>query len=138
MQNEQTDFNEGTDSQSSLFEDIPFTDLVIPSNAISHQGGYCYSYSFQSHAGKFFTRVIDENSIAVSENQVPLQTGSSPHETIRLEGAGRISLWKGHIYFSALDNSDPRTNGKTYTVKVPNFVHFVEKLPASGIKKFAV
>jgi 4-amino-4-deoxy-L-arabinose transferase-like glycosyltransferase len=46
-------------------------------------------------------------------------TGGRQHEEIRKLGGGRFSHWGPHIYFSSTDNSDPRTNGRSYTVLVP-------------------
>ncbi|MGH2611005.1 MAG: SGNH/GDSL hydrolase family protein, partial [Tepidiformaceae bacterium] len=41
------------------------------------------------------------------------------HSAIRELGAGRFSHWRGVLYFSSLDNSDPRHNGRTYSIEVP-------------------
>jgi hypothetical protein len=32
---------------------------------------------------------------------------------------GRFSHWGDGLHFSASDNSDPRTNGRSYTIIVP-------------------
>lgn len=39
----------------------------------------------------------------------------SPHHIIRDRGLGSYSHWGDYIYFSASDNSDPRTNRKKYS-----------------------
>jgi glycosyltransferase involved in cell wall biosynthesis len=41
------------------------------------------------------------------------------HEAIRGVGHGRFSHWGNFLYFSASDNSDPRRNGRHYTVETP-------------------
>ena len=53
------------------------------------------------------------------------------HEDIRTLGKGRYSFWRGTVYFSTPDNSDPRFNGRTYRVQyVPNlFTRSVRILP---------
>jgi hypothetical protein len=44
--------------------------------------------------------------------------GHALHEEIRNLGRGRFSHWGEHIYFAATDNSDPRTNGRAYSLVV--------------------
>jgi hypothetical protein len=39
------------------------------------------------------------------------------HDEIRRLGAGRFSHWGAQLYFSTSDNSDPRSNGRHYTVE---------------------
>jgi len=55
----------------------------------------------------------------VYEDGTPLQSPNSIHQDIREKGQGRYSLWKGYLYFSASDNTDPRTNGRTYELEWP-------------------
>ena len=44
------------------------------------------------------------------------------HAVIGTRGGGRFSLWNdGFLYFSSSDNSDPRTNGRQYTLVLPNY-----------------
>jgi hypothetical protein len=57
-------------------------------------------------------------------------TGGRQHEEIRKLGAGRFSHWGAHVYFSSTNNSDPRTNGRSYTVVVPR--SFLGSLVGSG------
>ncbi|WP_212023224.1 hypothetical protein [Bradyrhizobium tropiciagri] len=48
------------------------------------------------------------------------------HAEIMEKGSGRLSHWANTLYFSASDNSDPRTNARTYRVIAPNrFVEWV-------------
>lgn len=54
--------------------------------------------------------------LMVCEDGVPLGPGHVSHDVIRTEGGGRFSHWGGWIYFSASDNSDPRSNGRAYSV----------------------
>ncbi|MBR0713079.1 hypothetical protein [Bradyrhizobium liaoningense] len=41
------------------------------------------------------------------------------HADIRTQAGGRFSHWDGILIFSASDGSDPRTNGRTYTITTP-------------------
>jgi hypothetical protein len=40
-------------------------------------------------------------------------------------GAGAYSHWQGYLYFSASDGSDPRANGRTYTVSSETWLHSI-------------
>jgi hypothetical protein len=51
------------------------------------------------------------------ENGRPLGPGHALHADIRAEGEGRYAFWAGTLYFSASDDSDPRSNGRTYSVR---------------------
>ena len=59
------------------------------------------------------------------ENRVDLGPAHSLHDDIRLIGLGRFSHWVGAgganeaVRFATSDNSDPRTNGRTYAYCVP-------------------
>jgi radical SAM protein with 4Fe4S-binding SPASM domain len=55
--------------------------------------------------------------ILLLENGVPLPYPDSPHDEIRRHGRGRYSVWKGWLYFSAPDNSDPCSNGRRYELR---------------------
>lgn len=48
-----------------------------------------------------------------------LGPGNARHAKIGALGGGRFSFWKGGLYFSASDNSDPRVNGWRYTLQIP-------------------
>lgn len=52
----------------------------------------------------------------VLENGCPLGPGHAVHDDIRTAGQGRFSHWQQALYWSTSDNSDPHTNGRTYTV----------------------
>lgn len=40
------------------------------------------------------------------------------HDDIRRQGGGRFSVWKGHLYFSPSDATDPRYNSRLYRLDV--------------------
>lgn len=50
------------------------------------------------------------------ENGQPIGQPHSSHHDIRTIGGGRYSHWNNHILFSTSDNSDPNTNGRTYSI----------------------
>jgi hypothetical protein len=50
------------------------------------------------------------------ENDQPLGPAHSEHDSIGDLGEGRFSIWNDTIYFSASDNTDPRSNGRSYSL----------------------
>lgn len=60
-----------------------------------------------------------ESSLQVFEDGRPLGPPHAPHDAIRTEGGGRYSHWNDSLYFSTSDNTDPKTNQRTYEVFGP-------------------
>ena len=54
------------------------------------------------------------------ENGMGLTPPHTIHEIIVERGGGSYSHWHNKLYFSAVDNSDPRTNGRDYHVYIPS------------------
>src|SRR5262245_20821366 len=59
----------------------------------------------------------------VLENGVPLGPSNAQHADIRDLGRGRFSFWGQSVYFSSSDLSNPRTNGRRYTIRYPPIDH---------------
>lgn len=57
------------------------------------------------------------STLVVLEDGVPLPHGHAAHDDIRTLGGGRYSHWGDTIYFATPDGSDPRHNGRAYTVE---------------------
>jgi len=97
-------------SQASLFRrGAPLTD-------IRPEQGAAYVAStgkpdLSSHEAPSSGRVL--------ENGRPLGPGNALHDTIRNVGRGHFSFWHDYVYLSASDGTDPRTNGRTYTIDYP-------------------
>ena len=56
------------------------------------------------------------SNLMLLEDGCPLGPAHASHEDIRRYGGGRYSHWDAVVYFSTSDNSDPRTNGRSYSV----------------------
>jgi predicted O-methyltransferase YrrM len=57
------------------------------------------------------------------------------HADIRAHGSGRFSHWSGHLWFSSADDSDPRFNGRRYSIRLKDReidLAASEPLPADG------
>jgi hypothetical protein len=52
------------------------------------------------------------------EDGRPLGPSHSLHQMIREVGQGAFSHWMGNVRFSTSDGTDPRTNGRRYTIRV--------------------
>jgi hypothetical protein len=59
------------------------------------------------------------SELMVFEDGVGLGPPHAQHAEIGTKGAGAFSHWQQILYFSARDNSDPRTNGRKYQVYLP-------------------
>jgi hypothetical protein len=60
-----------------------------------------------------------KSNVQLLEDAAPLGPPHSLHADIRMVGNGRYDHWQHALYFSASDNSDPRSNGRTYSWGVP-------------------
>ena len=79
-------------------------------------GGHCWSVKLSrlAHIGDDAGHPR-RSTLAVYEDGVALHPAHSPRETIRRHGRGRYLHWQERILFATSDNSDPNTNGRTYT-----------------------
>lgn len=56
----------------------------------------------------------NRSELALREDGTPLGPAHSLHDAVRGDGKGAFSHWGGAVVFAASDNTDPRTNGRTY------------------------
>ncbi len=85
---------------------------------------------FESGGGNCWTKNLQEYGIKsgddpknprispskLMEDQAFLGPAHTMHETVRIYGKGCYSHWSDTLYFSTSDNTDPNTNGRTYSV----------------------
>ena len=74
----------------------------------------------------------NQSTLEVRENGRRLGPPHSMHEDIRKLGGGRFSHWGHMVIFSSSDGSDPRSNGRTYTVR-----HASPRSPLLGLAVLA-
>ena len=113
-------------------------ELILSPERIETENGFCFTYSFRTSAGRAFTRMATYGRNALCESGRPLATGGESHDDIRGLGKGRYSLWQDQIYFSSSDNSDPRTNGRAYSLLVPTYVFFLEQMQEQTIMEYGL
>ncbi|GEM_PF-2905865 len=57
--------------------------------------------------------------LVVEEDGELLGPSNSVHKLIRETGMGAYSHWGQRLLFTSSDNSDPRSNGRTYRIRIP-------------------
>lgn len=89
----------------------------IHPDTIRHYDGHAFAFELPQ-----YTRQSDDSanltrsSLLIFEDDRLLGPRHAVHSEIAEFGAGRYSHWGTTIRFSTTDNSDPRTNGRTYSV----------------------
>jgi len=66
---------------------------------------------------------------AVIEDDRPLRPGSSPDAL----APGEYFIWRDEVRFTSSDGSDPRENGRLYSVLMPQCVAALERLPLDEV-----
>jgi len=103
-------------------ESVPLPSRRFPPLAIEGMvpnGGHAYLVDL-SKLGIFAPS--DEESVSLLrlfEDGEPLSRPHSTHAAIREKGEARFSHWGNYLCFSTSDNSDPRCNGRNYTLQAP-------------------
>jgi hypothetical protein len=98
---------------------------VLLSRIRSRYRGELATANIRKHEGASF--MVDVPAYLLSDKEaasalVLLEDGKTlgpahgRHDDIRRLGGGRFSHWGIELYFSTSDNSDPRTNGRKYTI----------------------
>jgi hypothetical protein len=85
------------------------------------QVGHCWVVpllKLASKANQFLLNhvaVRHRSPLVIYEDGVPLGPAHSPQSSICFEGGGRFTHWYDDLLFSTSDNTDPNTNGRSYT-----------------------
>lgn len=93
---------------------------LVPVECMHAEHGHCYiaSIDFGEEGDKF---TGNKSMLVLFEDGKPLGPPRSVHADIREQGGGRYSHWtRETLYFSASDNTNPRTNGRRYEVASRN------------------
>jgi asparagine synthetase B (glutamine-hydrolysing) len=82
---------------------------------IIHESGNCYKVKIGINHHGF--KYSNKSRFTLLENNSPLPYPVTNHSLIREKGNGRYCIWTSNVlYFSTMDNSDPRTNDKVYAI----------------------
>jgi hypothetical protein len=89
----------------------PYAGLVTK---VELDQGHCYTAPLPAY---LLSDLESHSSLLLFEDDRPLGPAHVAHDDIRTSGAGRFAHWGARLYFSASDNSDPRSNGRGYKVR---------------------
>jgi len=113
---------------------LPDRHFVIPPDRIqplSSTPSFAYVYAFDQSEGDRPYSPRSRTKLFEAGRRLDMKT--QREDEVRLAGGGRWTHEPGRIVFSATDNSDPRRDGRTYTVVSP-----VLYRPAIGMWAFAI
>ncbi|WP_256010066.1 pectate lyase family protein [Desertivirga xinjiangensis] len=86
--------------------------------AASSKGGYSYVIYKDFKTPGDTDAKKTQSILKIYENGKELGPAHSLHRDVKISGKGRFSHWGNELYFSASDNTNPRTNGRKYTYSV--------------------
>ena len=112
----------------------------VPISAIFHDGGHRFTIglegvdppswkTFLLHSRGADNAGFGQSALRLIEDGVALARPHSDHQSIQVVGEGRYSHWGPWLYFSSSDNTDPRMNGRSYTIEWSAGLHRVLALP---------
>jgi hypothetical protein len=99
--------------------------LVIAPASVRPERGYAYTVEIAPPSRLLRLDLSEQAAgprgafLTLLENGAKLGPAGALHQDIRDQGAGRYALSHTHLYLSATDNSDPRSNGRRYALVVP-------------------
>src|SRR2546423_3071458 len=93
--------------------------VTILARDIEPESGNCWIATIPELASGDTASKPDGSQVQLFENGKPLGPAHALHTDVRAFGNGRFSHWGDVLYFSASDNSDPRSSGREYTVRGP-------------------
>lgn len=101
-------------------QDRPLEGILDPA-AMAPERGFCYMVMLKTPWPADTPQAARASCLRLFEGDDELGPAHAMHQTIRDTGEGAYSHWSGApgdnnvtLYFSASDNSDPRTNGRRY------------------------
>ena len=96
----------------------PREERILP-GSMTAEIGFCFTAPLRMGAPGD-SESGNKSGCILMEDGKPLGSNHTLHDDIRAKGKGGYSHWTATcIYFSTSDNSDPRTNGRTYTLVGP-------------------
>ena len=99
---------------------LAITPLVWQDRALDHLVGGAGKQFVEPLGTMWMSRYqVGESPAVVMEDGVPLPCPNTPPEAIAEFGGGAYMVADGRVYLSATDNSDPRSNGRRYTMRWP-------------------
>jgi len=98
---------------------VPCVHVPIPAIDVDRDSGHRFRVRFSNTRTRLCLGAGLFAGATVEEDGVPLPHAQMLLPDIAARGQGRYWIGPDQIYFSTPDNSDPRTNGHTYSLRVP-------------------
>ena len=86
-------------------------------------------FRFRTTASRLISCVLQPPERAVIEDDRPMAASA----TLEALQPGECFVWRDEVYIAAGDGSDPRHNGRVYTLLVPAPVAYLEQLPLHDV-----
>jgi hypothetical protein len=103
---------------------MPFSHMPLQQTTIRSEQGFAYVATVPT-LNLAFPFIVPTDTLSSSssnlqlrEDGVLLGPAHAMHDDIRVLGHGRFSHWHDTLYFSTSDGTDPRSNGRAYTVSL--------------------
>ena len=108
---------------------VPLVPLVIPPHRLERTESGARMFRFRSTSAAIMCCAMRAWKAGMAEDGVPLTRGYDMGEVAQGTYVGARDV----VQFRATDGSDPRTNGRQYTILVPPPVIYLESLPLQDI-----
>ncbi len=96
---------------------MQMVEFELDRELVWHEREHCWTSILPFDIAPGDTASHHGSALELLEDGRPLGPAHAAHDAIRATGAGAFSHWHDKLYFSASDNTDPRTSGRRYTVR---------------------
>jgi len=104
------------------------TEYFLDINKVKEETGFCWQIDLADLPIEGDSSEKPwQSSFVLCEDGHPIGTGHSSREIIRNAGMGLFSHWEKQLFFSTSDNSNPRANGHTYSLKHADALEHVDE-----------
>ena len=117
------------DALTVIANGLPLVPMRIAPHRMERAASGARQFLFRTTAARIILCALRSPDGAVCEDGRPLARALDFGHV----EPGSYVLWRDEVQFRATDDSDPRTNGREYTVLVPACIDYLEHLPADEI-----
>jgi hypothetical protein len=114
---------------TAIAQSLPLVPMRIAPHRMERAAGGARQFLFRTTAARIILCGLRSPDGAVCEDGQPL-TRALDFGHVE---PGSYVMWRDEVQFRARDDSDPRTNGRAYTVLVPACVEYLEYLPGDAV-----
>jgi len=88
---------------------------ILKLTKLRHKDGF--AYLARTHRPELSSHKKPSTAVLLEDGTPLPGPATALYDETRKFGKGRYSFWFGDVYFSSSDNSNPRTNGRSYSVQ---------------------